>query len=258
MSDARRGSGKSQPVYRRAQMFTTRDRWHLRMTALNSPTMDTRQRTSGRWLTASTIATAVMVIGVACLGGCKQDVRLADHRVRHPEVRTVSHYGLTLDESATPKEVSYVLLRAIHDDFTAETKDARETALDIQFDLCAAGAIAQRNPTSLPRDDFLYTVIYRWTPSVAHYVDSFPKDWEEAKARFVRSLNKSSGGGETTATEARVYIELQDPSGDANAQVVLIVGLAKDSGYWRVRELNYDYKRRSIAGRGSVAGIERP
>ena len=149
--------------------------------------MNTRQRTNGRLLTASTIATAVTVMGVALPGGCKRDVRLADHQVRHPEVRTVSHYGLTLDESATPQQVSYVLLRAIHDDFTAETKDDREHALDVQFDLCAAGAIAKRNPTGLPRDEYLYTVIYRWTPTVAHYVQSFPTDWDKAKTRFVRS-----------------------------------------------------------------------
>lgn len=198
-----------------------------------------------------------MAITVAWVGGCKRDVRLADHRVRHPEVRTVSHYGLTLDESATPQQVSYVLLRAMHDDFTAKTKDERESALDVQFDVCAAGAIAQRNPTSLPRDDYLYTVIYRWTPAVSHYVESFPKDWAQAKVRFVRSLNKSSGGDEAAATEARVYIELQDPSGDKNAQVVLVVGLVKDNGFWRVLELDYDYKRRSISGRESVARSER-
>ena len=57
--------------------------------------------------------------GVACLtlvvlGGCRRDLDIPPM-----EVKTVDAYGVKLDAAAPPKQVVYVLLRALRDDVEA-------------------------------------------------------------------------------------------------------------------------------------------
>ncbi len=179
--------------------------------------------------------------------GCSRDVRLAGKNIRSVTVGPVSHYGMTLDANATPKEVVYVLLRAIRDDFLASTPEERQAALDKQFDICAANVIQSRNHTSLARDEFVHNVVYRWTPTVSHYVHDFDTEWEKTRPRLLRRVSKPDSGASNEFEECEVLMELNDPSGDPNAGVVMIVWLAKDSGYWRVLHLGFDRTTRSIA-----------
>jgi hypothetical protein len=195
-----------------------------------------------------------MVVGLALSYGCSRDARLADKRLRHPEVKAVTHYGVTLDEEASPKQVAYVLLRAIHDDFLAETDEQRQAALDVQFDLCAADALARRNPTGHTRDEFIYQVVYHWTPAVSHYVGDFETDWEKAQARMVTHESKPAGKPNDKAKRAMVFMPLEDPGGDANARVVLMVQLVKDKGYWRAEGLGFEPHYRSIPTRTTAGG----
>lgn len=184
--------------------------------------------------------------GVGLWCACGGDTRLAGKKLRSPSVRTVSHYGITLDASATPQQVAFVALSAIREDVLAKSKEEREAALDKQFDVCAAGVIAGRNKTSLPRDEFVHNVVYHWAPTVAHYVGDFPSDFESAAGRMVFE-NESAAKDKADKTDARVAIALADPSGDAKASVVALVYLAQDAGYWRVTHLGFDPTRRTIA-----------
>jgi hypothetical protein len=193
-------------------------------------------------------------VGVLFWGGCHRDAHLADQQLRHPEVKTVTHYGLTLDQDATPKQVAYVLLRAIRDDSLAKTKEDRERALDIQFDLCAATEIANANPTSLTRDELIFEIVHHWTPTLSHYVDDFETEWEKAKARFAVSHTKSRNEAESGPDECKVLMQLNDPSGDPNARVVIVIWLVRDEGYWRVLRPGFDPYHRSIKRRTEVAG----
>jgi hypothetical protein len=192
---------------------------------------------------------AAAAVAFALVAGCSRDARLAEKDVRSVEVRTVSHYGVTLDEQATPEQVAYVLLRAIKEDFEADSDEVRQAALDRQFDICAADVIRAKNRTTISGDEFVYNVVYRWTPTVSHYVDNFQTDWEEAKARLVRSETETAEPPADSATaECEVLMELEDPSGDRNARVVMIIWMARDRGYWRVVHLGFDPKRRSLGG----------
>lgn len=188
----------------------------------------------------------LLVCGLAVWSGCSRDVSLAGRNVRSVTVRAVTHYGVTLDENATPEQVAYVLLRAIRDDFLAATPEDREAALDRQFDLCAANMIQAKNRTAVSRDEFIYNVVYRWTPTVSHYVRNFETDWENAKTRFRRTAPRPMKGSDTDATACEVRMVLDDPSGDPNAHVVMVVWLAQDSGFWRVVHLGFDSTQRSI------------
>lgn len=183
--------------------------------------------------------------------GCGRDARLAGRQIPTVTVRAVSHYGLNLDPQASPEQVAFAALRAIREDFEAKTKDDREKALAIQFDLAAADEIAARNPTSASRNEFVYKVVRAWTPTVSHYAHDFETDWERAKQRLILRESNEAATKKQNAAEKSVAMLVNDPSGDPNARVVLLVWLVKDGGFWRVTHLGFDPQRRSIEGRES-------
>ncbi len=186
------------------------------------------------------------VLGLSVLGACSRDARLAGQQVRQDvtvEVKTL--YGVTLDKDATPEQVAFVALRAIRDDFQAQTADEREAALDKQFDVCAPNVIQLRNRSGMDPADFLHNVVYRWTPTVSHYVDDFETDWEKAELRF-RRRGVVARTGENAVEESQVLLEVADPSGDPNASAVLIAYLSKDAGFWRATHFGFAKNARSF------------
>jgi len=186
------------------------------------------------------------------MSACSRDVRLAGKDVPTVTVRAVEHYSTKLDANATPEQVAYVALLAIRDDYLARDEETRKRALATQFDVCAADVIQARNTTSIERDEFVYDVVYRWTPAVSHYVGDFPTDWASAEARMVRRpvtrLGKQAAAADAD-DECEVAMVARDPGGDPNAQVVLLVWLAKDNGFWRVTHLGFDPSARAIKGK---------
>lgn len=197
----------------------------------------------------ATVALTVAIGGsLAVWCGCGGDARLAGHKIRSASVRSVSLYGVTLDQQATPEQVAFVLLRAIREDVSAKSKEEREAALDKQFDLCAANVLQKKNRTSMPRDEFIHSVVYHWAPTVSHYVGDFETDWGQAAARLVRS--KPNPDSKTNADETEVYMEVTDPSGDSKARVVMVIWMVQDGGFWRVTHLGFDPTKRSVGNKG--------
>ena len=188
-------------------------------------------------------ATVAVMAAVYFGGGCSGDVRMGGGDVRNVEVRPVTHYGMTLDSSATPQQVAYVALRAIGDEVQAKTAADRETAVNVQFDVAAANAIAARNKTKLDNDEFVYSAVYHWTPTVSYYAAGFPQAVEEAESRLIQRT--------ATDDEAELAMELADPKSDPNGQVVMLVWLAKDKGLWRVVHFGFDQRRTLQAARPS-------
>ena len=182
-------------------------------------------------------------------------MRLAGRDIRDVTVRTVTHYGVTLDQEATPQQVTYVLLRAIRDDFLAKDKAAGDAAIDPQLDVCAANEIYAMYPTNLDRAESIYKVARRWTPTVAHYVHDFETEWAKAESRFTKLGPQPVTGSTTGANECQVIMELADPSGDPNANVLLVVRLVQDRGYWRVFRVGFTPMKRSLKAR-STATVE--
>jgi len=205
------------------------------------------QRTIRLWLIPA------LAIGLGWAAGCNRDVRLADQDVKTVTVKPVTHYGVALDEKGSPEQTVYVLLRALRDDFLAQDKAERDAALDMQFDVCAADAIAARNPTSLGRDEYVHRTVSQWTPTVSHYVHDFETEWEKAEARLVRVGPKTPGDSDTGAQECQILMETNDPSGDPNARVVLVVGLIQDEGLWRVLRVGFTPQARALRKRTPAA-----
>ncbi len=199
-----------------------------------------------------TVALFAAGVSLAIAGGCARDVYLDDQKVRSVVVRPVSLFGLRLDETASPEQVAYAALRAIREDFNATTAVQREEALDKQFDLCAANEIQARNRRSLTRDEFVHNVVYRWTPTVSHYVGDFGATWESARKRFRRRTMTPIERSPDGAKECEIAFEVDDPSGDPSARVVLLVWLAQDKGLWRVLHFGFDPTTRTVQGTALV------
>ncbi len=186
------------------------------------------------------------VPAMLALSGCSRDVRLDDQKIRTVTVKAVMLYGENLDVNASPEKVAYVALRAIKEDFEAKSDADREAALDKQFEVCAASELYRSNKTSLSRDEWVHNVVYRWTPTVSHYVADFPTTWEQASTRLVNRKTDAIADHPSGAKLSEIAMEVDDPSGDANARVILLVWLAQDDGFWRVTQLGFDRTRRSL------------
>ena len=183
------------------------------------------------------------------LSGCKDTSQSVGQRIRQVDVRTVTDQGRTLGPDADPKEVVYVLVRALKDDIEAGDDAAgRSVAYDRQLAVCAPAHIhkytVRRN---LTQDENVYHVVWHWAPTLGHYVHNFDFDWPTARDEMLLEMipaNASQIGEE----RARVSLEMADPSGDTNASVVARFELVREQGYWRVYQLGFAKGIRHLAG----------
>lgn len=171
--------------------------------------------------------------------GCDRNPRLADTDIRSVTVRPVTHYGITLDDTATPEQTTFVLLKAMREDFHASNDAQRKAALDVLFDVAAADAIVARTLTSLNRDEVIHQIVNRWTPTVSHYVDDFDTEWEPVLDRFVRVGPKLVGNAGFDVHECQILMEVGDGGGDLRDQVLLAVSLIQEQGLWRVQQVGF-------------------
>lgn len=186
-------------------------------------------------------------VGVTILVACSRDARLSGHNIReNVTAKPVTLFGQTLDERASPKQVAFAVLMAIREDFLAKDDVAREAALDKEFDLCAPDAITTKSQMVKSRDESIYQVVNHWTPTVSHYVHDFDTDWEKAKQRLIRVTSNPASGSNAAALDTRVEMEVNDPSGEPTARVVLIVYLTQENDLWRATHLGFASNRRSI------------
>ncbi len=193
----------------------------------------------------------VVAVGLYFLAtgtSCSRDVRLAGHHIpKNVQVKTVTHYGQVLDESATPEQVAFVLLRAIKEDFEATTPQDRTDALNIQFDVCAPDAIISKLNNILTRDELLYHVVHHWTPTVGHYVGDIGTEFDQMESRLIRRGLRQVTGAAEGVKECKILVELADPSGDPNASVVLALAMIQEKNHWRVGRLAFAPTIRSLA-----------
>jgi hypothetical protein len=198
---------------------------------------------------------ASLALAGACAGwlpACSKNTTLRGETVRHVVVGTVTDQGIVLDENATPKQVTYVLLRAIRDDVLADgDREAREAAFDRQLNVCAPEAIFghyRRFFGSYPveRDESGHKCVRAWAPTLARYVGSFDLDWPTAEQRLVQLKPRTSSTEDRQSVS--VLLEAADPNPDiaGDASVVIRIELAQENGFWRVSHVGFHPRLRHL------------
>lgn len=183
-----------------------------------------------------------LLIALVASSGCNDESRNVGKGIRHHVVEPVTDQGLTLDQNADPKDVVYVLLRAIVDDYDAgDDAAAREAAFDRQLALCAPDYIFERAfHQSFGRDEAVQRIVWRWGPTLGHYRADFPKSVDEVRGRLLRATSdtvKDASGAEIERT--RLFLELASPTGNVNANIVAQFQLVKEKGFWRVSQVGF-------------------
>lgn len=202
-----------------------------------------------------------LVTRLACLASVALLVPACRDKVSVPptEVKAVEAYGVRLDESATPEQVTYVLLRSLRDDFeAAQAHDhvRQRQAFELTFSLAAFSTIEKQihgagsdgagsrggGPDETDAQK-LYNVIYHWTPIVSHYVRSFDEDAAAMMARM--KVFPVAGEPE----QMRIYLDVaHDPANadpEARGPAVVDIRVAKEKSsagsetYWRVARVGF-------------------
>ncbi len=192
---------------------------------------------------------AIVLCVAGGLPGCGEDARLVEHDIPHVVVESVSDQGLELGPQASPKEVAYVVLRAIRDDVLAgHDSQARRAALLRQLAVCDPDYIydfykqVMGRRAVYDRDEWVYKKVNLWAPTVAYYVDSFDLDRETAESRMATGPTSRSLGwpGETV----QVHFAASDPQGQPGAGAVVRILLHKhETGGWRVFHVGFAKRR---------------
>ncbi|HRR86162.1 MAG TPA: hypothetical protein P5316_14235, partial [Phycisphaerae bacterium] len=194
------------------------------------------------------VAGLVGVMIVAGLSGCSAP----EEDIPPAVVKPVTAYGLSLDTTATPQQVAFVLLRSIADDVrAAQAQDAKrqKEALQLTYALAAYSTIAPRigesaaKPAdaarSKARDKRLYSFVKDWAPIAAHYIRSFDTD-VEAAGRKMRIHSQ-------TASAVHVLYDVchdpaeTDPARQQKATIDIELTMEPEGAlsYWRVAKVTF-------------------
>jgi hypothetical protein len=218
------------------------------------PGRDSRWRNRAASLLAASLAVTV-------LSGCAKP---REENIPPARVGPVEAYGVVLDESAPPQQVTYVLLRSLADDVQYARTGRRQeqrAALEITFALAAHSTIEQRLGAALnaataggeptlgeQRDRRIFELVRGWAPIVAYYVRSFDANqWPEFDASVASQMRLRSGA-DPQAMHVLIDVahDPDEPNPEAHQVATLDVELrqekAGDKTYWRVARLSYPRK----------------
>lgn len=180
-------------------------------------------------------AACALSVALAVLAGCEKPPPLE-------EVRTepFTAYDVKLDTSATPKDVSYVLLRALHDQVVAAQSGSRTGILDARK-LERRLAAPERIYDDVGKAAHVDVREIHLTPTKA--VDLMSEYWGPISAFYVEKFDLSRDAAESKMTEIDrdgdklVLISLDAP--DGKEPQTLQIGLTQEQGLWRVYRVGY-------------------
>jgi hypothetical protein len=210
--------------------------------------------TANRFSTLRPCAAGIALTALLLLAGCegREPIEIPDAKIE-----PVTAYGLTLDENATPEQVSYVLTRAIADDVKAaqaHKHDEHKAAVDTQFKIAAYSVLEKRvlgakNSRGGPevstldpdRTEQIYEVVKQWGSIAAHYVPSFADTFDAAAARMDVEKESSTAATVTYKVSHAPDAATEDQRQPATLAFDLHKEKAGDKSYWRVAMV--DFKR---------------
>ncbi|MBN1342760.1 MAG: hypothetical protein JXQ73_08785 [Phycisphaerae bacterium] len=169
------------------------------------------------------------------------DPTIPEELLRNYKVGTVEYYGVRLDEKASPRDVVYVLLSAVKDNFEAAKAPTRQEqsegvrkAREIQLAVAAptgimdlflkGGAVLPGKDPEKEREKLILRTVLGWARTVGFYVDGIDLSRRDT---WLESIDKSNQGGPERAT-----VRLEASKG--RFQTVIVVQLIKESAHWRI------------------------
>jgi hypothetical protein len=223
-----RGAGpQSKPVAGRAAIDTL---------AGTLETDDRRMRSSRARRIAHPTTLLPAALALLFFGSGCRDPQLSEADADDAVVKAVTAYGVTLDASAAPEAVAYVLLRAIRDDVLASQRGdsvARRAAEAVERSIAAPQRIQQgvRQYTKdqMSAAEAVHSATRFWSPIAAHYVGDLDFTLDDARSRMVMISQSSDAGA--------VHIDVENPQD--HRRTTLAISLARENGYWRVYKVGY-------------------
>jgi hypothetical protein len=194
---------------------------------------------------AGLLGAVLATMGIIGCGSEEEEIPLA-------QVKPVTAYGLTLDDTAGPKQVAFVLLRSIADDFQAtqaHDKKRQKEALHLTYSLAAYTTIAGRIALDpVQKEDFsdktrnkkMFVFVRDWTPIAAHYVRSFDTD-AEAAGRRMAEVHGASPDIVHILYEVSHDPKETDPAKRQTATLDIELARERDGAlsYWRVSKIAF-------------------
>jgi hypothetical protein len=195
---------------------------------------------------------AVAGAAAAVLLACSKETVLRGETVRHVVVGPVTDQGIVLDENATPKQVTYVALKAIRDDVLADgDHEAREAAFDRELAVCAPDAIFRHyrrffGSYPVERDESVHKCVRMWAPTLDRYVGNFDFDWPTAQQKMLQLKPRTSSPDEGQSVTVLLEAADPDPNVVGDASVVIRIELVQENGFWRVSHVGFHPRVRHL------------
>ncbi len=176
-----------------------------------------------------------------------KDPTLPTEHLRHYEVVVDEYYGVRLDQKAHPRDVAYVLLKAIEENFAAAEAPGRvqqlegvRRAREIQI-ACAApegilrdyeskGLTLDEKTSELNKQKLILKAILPWAQKLGYYVGALKLDDRDT---WHVSTQEASDDRPAMAT-----VRFRTDKDDSKVQVS--VHLTKEKDLWRVYRVDVD------------------
>jgi hypothetical protein len=195
---------------------------------------------SGRNILVVVLVPVALAVPVVMVKMLVKDIDpiLPNELLRHYEVVTADYYGVRLDEKASPRDVTYVLLRSIEDGAKAvaaptpkEQVPALRQAREIQLAVAAPQTILQYYQQagypvegSMTEEKVILGAVLGWSRLLGYYVGGLGLDRREA---WTEMIEPSSSGPSAKA------VVLLEASKD-QFKTGVIVRLAREADRWRI------------------------
>jgi hypothetical protein len=212
-----------------------------------------------RFLAGSSIRLVHAAIFVAAANGCQSDPRNLPPEMPKVKLGAFEAYGEALDEGAGPLQIAKIWAKGVQEFVSANRErdsEKRKRALGVLANVAAPRAITklrQRPGGAGSKDEeterFVYAAIRDWSAISSHYIEGIQLN------RMTRRFSENSGGAKVTNVSSnpdtvpesveKVLVEAPAVSrDDGSEEVVLLIHMTKEDGYWRVVRVSFKSERK--------------
>jgi hypothetical protein len=147
--------------------------------------------------------------------------------------------GMTMDDSATPKQIVWALLTAIVADVNADSAETRDGALRLQCQLADLDGLRARIGQLYKGDDIDDALFERgiklWAPALSYYVPYLDERFDVAVKRMVDV--KAKDGSDRAQVTYILPNETHGGPAGLKRGVAMVFFLGQQAGVWRIQNV---------------------